>query len=161
MAHISADSGAIRGEFEFPVYYEDTDLSGFVYHSNYLKYFERAREHVIGIRFLKELFDQGVHFVVSKAVLEYKAPAQHGDQVLVVSEGQYSRSPAIPFEQNVYLVDAQGQRRLLVSGQITIVALNAQNRPIRMPDVIIERFQRQNPNVAGSKPNTDEESPPW
>jgi acyl-CoA thioester hydrolase len=161
MAHTSADSGVIRGEMEFPVYYEDTDLSGFVYHSNYLKYFERAREHVIGIRFLKELFDQGVHFVVSKAVLEYKAPAQHGDQVLVISEGQYSRSPAIPFEQNAYLVDSDGKRRLLVSGQITIVALNAQNRPIRMPDVIIERFQRQSPDAKGSKPTTDEESPPW
>lgn len=162
MAHISADSGVIRGEIEFPVYYEDTDLSGFVYHSNYLKYFERAREHVIGIRFLKELFDQGVHFVVSKAVLEYKAPAQHGDQVLVISEGQYSRSPAIPFEQNAYLVDAEGKRRLLVSGQITIVALNAQNRPIRMPDVIIERFQEQSrPDAKGSEPTPDEESPPW
>lgn len=162
MAHISADSGVIRGEIEFPVYYEDTDLSGFVYHSNYLKYFERAREHVIGIRFLKELFDQGVHFVVSKAVLEYKAPAQHGDQVLVISEGQYSRSPAIPFEQNAYLVDAEGKRRLLVSGQITIVALNAQNRPIRMPDVIIERFQEQSrPDAKRSEPTPDEESPPW
>jgi acyl-CoA thioester hydrolase len=161
MVNISADSGVIRGDMEFPVYYEDTDLSGFVYHANYLKYFERSREHVIGIRFLKELFDQGIHFVVSKAVLEYKAPAQHGDMILVVSEGQYSRSPAIPFEQNAYLVDAQGQRRLLVSGQITIVALNAQNRPIRMPDVIIQRFQMQSPNVAGSKPTTDEESPPW
>jgi acyl-CoA thioester hydrolase len=161
MAHTSADSGVIRGDMEFPVYYEDTDLSGFVYHSNYLKYFERAREHVIGIRFLKELFDQGVHFVVSKAVLEYKAPAQHGDQVLVISEGHYSRSPAIPFEQNAYLVDPDGKRRLLVSGQITIVALNTQNRPIRMPDVIIERFQRQSPDAKGSEPNTDEESPPW
>ncbi len=146
---------------EFPVYYEDTDLSGFVYHANYLKYFERSREHVIGIRFLKELFDQGIHFVVSKAVLDFKAPAQHGDQVLIVSEGQYSRSPAIPFEQNAYLVDTQGQKRLLVSGQITIVALNAQNRPIRMPDVIIQRFQAGNSNAAGSKPTTDEESPPW
>ncbi|WP_281181249.1 thioesterase family protein [Oligoflexus tunisiensis] len=156
-----AESGVIRGQVEFPVYYEDTDLSGFVYHSNYLKYFERAREHVIGIRFLKELFDQGMHFVVSKVVLEYKAPAQHGDQVLIVSEGQYSRSPAIPFEQNAYRVDAEGQKRLLVSGQVTIVALNAQNRPIRMPDVILERFQSHNRNAAGSEPTTDEESPPW
>jgi acyl-CoA thioester hydrolase len=161
MANILAESGVIRGEVEFPVYYEDTDLSGFVYHSNYLKYFERAREHVIGIRFLKELFDQGIHFVVSKVVLEYKAPAQHGDQVLIVSEGQYSRSPAIPFEQTAYRVDADGQKRLLVSGQVTIVALNAQNRPIRMPDVILERFQSQHRNAAESVPTPDEESPPW
>src|SRR6478736_3735843 len=104
MAHTLDESGTIRGRIEFPVYYEDTDLSGFVYHSNYLKYFERAREHVIGIRFLKELYDQGIHFVVSRVTLEYKAPAQHGDQVLIESVGQYSRSPAIPFEQNAYLI---------------------------------------------------------
>ncbi len=158
MANILADSGTIQGQIEFPIYYEDTDLSGSVYHANYLKFFERAREHVIGITFLKELFDQGIHFVVSKASLEYRAPAQHGDQVLVSSEGQYSRSPAIPFEQNAYLVDAQGQRRLLVTGQITIVALNAQNRPIRMPDVIMNRFQSQG---HGSPSISQEESPPW
>ena len=35
--------------YHFPVqiYYEDTDHSGVVYHPNFLKYFERAREHVI------------------------------------------------------------------------------------------------------------------
>ena len=31
------------------VYYEDTDFSGVVYHANYLKYCERAREHLLGI----------------------------------------------------------------------------------------------------------------
>ena len=29
--------------------YEDTDHSGVVYHANYLKYFERAREHSLGV----------------------------------------------------------------------------------------------------------------
>ena len=28
------------------IYYEDTDLSGMVYHANYIKYFERAREEI-------------------------------------------------------------------------------------------------------------------
>lgn len=34
--------------FKVQVYYEDTDHSGVVYHADYLKYFERARESVIG-----------------------------------------------------------------------------------------------------------------
>lgn len=29
---------------EVTVYYEDTDLTGSVYHANYLRYFERARK---------------------------------------------------------------------------------------------------------------------
>ena len=32
-------------EHRVQIYYEDTDHSGVVYHANYLKYFERAREH--------------------------------------------------------------------------------------------------------------------
>jgi len=59
----------------YNIYYEDTDFSGFVYHANYLKFFERSRSDLMGISALKELFDAGYHFVVSKAVLDFKAPA--------------------------------------------------------------------------------------
>lgn len=122
-----------------PIYYEDTDLSGFVYHSNYLKYFERGREHVIGVKFLAELYDQGAHFVVHKANLEYRTPVRHGDQLLIETSGTYSRSPAINFEQNAYVLE-NGERRAAVLGKITIVVLNAEHRPIRMPDVLIQKF---------------------
>lgn len=157
MANILAESGTLRGQIEFPIYYEDTDLSGFVYHANYLKFFERAREHLIGISFLKQLFDSGVHFVVSKAVLEYRAPAKHGDLVNVVSEGLYSRSPAITFEQKALIQGTDGSQRILVTGQVTIVALNSQNRPIRMPDIILAEFQ--SPSKAPKLSVT--ETAPW
>lgn len=125
-----------------PVYYEDTDLSGFVYHANYLKFFERAREHVIGVRFLKELFDQGAHFVVHKANLEFRSPVRHGDQLLIESNGTYSRSPAIAFEQNAYVLQ-DGQKRIAALGQISIVVISADSKPIRMPDSIIQKFAGQ------------------
>ena len=32
---------------QLTIYYEDTDLTGSVYHANYLKYFERAREELL------------------------------------------------------------------------------------------------------------------
>ncbi len=126
-----------------PVYYEDTDLSGFVYHANYLKFFERAREHVIGVKFLKELYDLGAHFVVHKASLEFKSPAMHGDQLLIESKGSYSRSPAIHFEQNAYVIE-DGKKRPAVLGQISIVIIGKENRPIRMPDSIIQKFAETN-----------------
>ena len=47
-----------------PIYYEDTDFTGYVYHANYLKFFERAREEGLGRRFLKKLYKMGKHFVV-------------------------------------------------------------------------------------------------
>ncbi|MEI6897269.1 MAG: thioesterase, partial [Psychromonas sp.] len=45
------------------IYYEDTDHSGVVYHPNFLKYFERAREHVIDSDRLDKLWrEKGLGF---------------------------------------------------------------------------------------------------
>ena len=61
------------------IYYEDTDLSGVVYHANYLKYFERAREHMLGRAELVRLLDEdGVGFVVYKASLSFRKGARLG-----------------------------------------------------------------------------------
>src|SRR5258708_5819670 len=89
----------LRDVSHFTIYYEDTDFSGFVYHANYLKFFERAREHLIGIELLKSLYGSGLHFVVTSAALKYRAPALFGDQIEVQSEGYFSRSPRIKIMQ--------------------------------------------------------------
>ena len=62
------------------IYYEDTDLSGVVYHANYLKYFERAREHMLGrARLVQLLEEEGKGFVVYKCSLTFKKGAKLGD----------------------------------------------------------------------------------
>ena len=40
-------------DFNLVVYVEDTDFQGFVYHANYLKFFERARSNF--------LFENGIY----------------------------------------------------------------------------------------------------
>ena len=140
----SPNAGTVKGSHELLIYYEDTDLSGFVYHSNYLKFFERAREHIIGVSFLRDLYTQeSLHFVVGRAQLEYKSPARHGDTLVIETEGHFSRSPAVTFNQNAYVREGEtGQTRLAVTAAITIVLLNGQNRPVRMSDSIIEAFRQ-------------------
>ncbi|MBI9085310.1 MAG: YbgC/FadM family acyl-CoA thioesterase [Desulfobacterales bacterium] len=62
------------------IYYEDTDHSGVVYHANYLKYFERAREAVIGAPELVRLWkEDGLGFAVYKADIGYFDGAEFGD----------------------------------------------------------------------------------
>ncbi|THB80088.1 MAG: YbgC/FadM family acyl-CoA thioesterase [Desulfobacteraceae bacterium] len=62
------------------VYYEDTDHSGVVYHANYLKYFERAREEIIGIDLLSRMWHrEKIGFAVYKASLGYHDGAVFGD----------------------------------------------------------------------------------
>ena len=48
------------------VYYEDTDSTGFVYHTNYIKYAERARSNLIREQFpdVQNLFNTNVFFFV-------------------------------------------------------------------------------------------------
>lgn len=66
--------------FSAQVYYEDTDHSGVVYHANYLKFFERAREDIIGIQRLSDMWHrEGVGFAVYKANLNFQDGAEFGD----------------------------------------------------------------------------------
>ena len=140
------DSGSLEGSVNFNIYYEDTDLSGFVYHANYLKYFERAREHLIGIRFLADLKTRGFHFVVSDASIKYLYPAQHGDQLTIVSTASYSKSPAILFTQEAY-VTTQSKSKLATKAEITLATLNLQNRPVRLPDFMLAHFAALSPSI--------------
>lgn len=118
---------------KFNIYYEDTDFSGFVYHANYLKFFERSRSDMLGISALKKLFAEGFHFVVSKAVLEFKAPARFGDQVIVQSQAELSRSPRVHVK---HILKNMGDS-LLVTGHIEIALLDNNNRPAKIPENFI------------------------
>lgn len=67
--------------YKLRVYYEDTDCGGVVYHSNYLKFCERARSEVFFSNNI--FFQEGWHFVVVKADCEFLAPAHLGDELIV------------------------------------------------------------------------------
>lgn len=117
--------------FDFRIYYEDTDHSGLVYHANYLKYFERAREHVLGADELVRMYrEDGLGFVVYKAELVFKEGARFGDvlqvRTKVVVESEYR---AI-FHQSVWRPDGP---KPMVEGQIQLVCVNRENKLIRLP----------------------------
>ena len=130
----------LRDRHDLHVYYEDTDFSGFVYHANYIKFFERAREHLIGIAMLRRLVDEGVHFVVSHLEFDYHRPAGHGDQLALLSVARYSRSPRIAFQHEAWLLEGGVPAKKLVSGIVHIVALGRDQRPVRLPDSIFDHL---------------------
>ena len=87
------------------VYYEDTDFTGVVYHANYLKYFERAREHLLGVDDLVALYrDHGVGFVVYKAELTFKEGAVHGDRLEIRTAVRAESEYRLLFDQSVWRV---------------------------------------------------------
>ena len=147
------DEGTLRDRVDFFVYYEDTDFSGFVYHANFLKFFERAREHLIGIDALKRWYLDGVHFVVSKALVDFHAPARHGDKIAILSDVQFSRSPRLPFNHEAWLVENGALTKKLVSGFVHIVALNREHRPLRLPDALIAHFRGKTHDPESDRPD--------
>jgi tol-pal system-associated acyl-CoA thioesterase len=118
-------------EHRVHVYYEDTDHSGLVYHANYLKYFERAREHMLGPAELRRLWEQdGVGFVVYKAELAYKQGAVFGDVIAVRSRVELPSEYRAVFRQDA-VRELDGE--LLVQGTLTLVCIDRAKKLVPLP----------------------------
>lgn len=116
------------------VYYEDTDFSGLVYHANYLKFCERAREHMIGIPLLVELYrDKGLGFVVYKAELTYKDAASYGDELEVRSTAVKGSDYRLTFNQDIY---RKHDNKLLVKCVLELVCVDAGKKMVTLPEVV-------------------------
>jgi tol-pal system-associated acyl-CoA thioesterase len=118
--------------YETTVYYEDTDLSGVVYHANYLKYFERAREHVLGTRQLADLLmNEGIGFVVYELTMNFKRGARLADEIVVRSEVERESDYRLVFEQSAY---RKRDDKLLVSATIDIVCVDESGGLTEIPE---------------------------
>ncbi len=118
------------------IYYEDTDHSGLVYHPNYLKYFERAREHVLGVEALVALQrEDGIGFVVYKADLTYKKGARFGDTLEIRTTVQRASDFRLVFGQDVYLKD-----QLLVEGSVEMVCVDQDGALVSVPRAVLDRL---------------------
>src|SRR5690606_15357523 len=76
----------LEHRFVLRVYFEDTDLTGVVYHANYLRYLERARSDMLiaaGID-QRSAFESGEGaYAVRSLNIRYRAPARLGDELTV------------------------------------------------------------------------------
>jgi acyl-CoA thioester hydrolase len=123
-----------RFEHRVQIYYEDTDHSGVVYHSNYLKYFERAREHMLGTRELRRLWEEeGVGFVVYKAELTYKQGAVFGDEVAIRSAVELESAFRLVFRQDAWRTSDE---TLLVQGSVQLVCVDRDKKLVRVPESV-------------------------
>lgn len=122
--------------FPVQIYYEDTDHSGLVYHANYLKYFERAREHLLGVRELVELYENGFGFVVYRCELQYKQGAVFGDTLEIRTSAKLESDYRVIFQQDVY----RGET-LLVKGVVEMVCLGPNKHLVAIPRSVIDKVR--------------------
>lgn len=120
-------------EHRFPVrvYFEDTDLSGVVYHANYLRYMERARSdmlRLVGVDQRGVMEAGGGAYAVSDLAIKYHRPARLDDALVVVSRLIQVRAAAVAIHQRVM----RGPE-LLAEANVTAALVAPDGRPRRQP----------------------------
>ena len=122
-----------RGIHRYPVrvYFEDTDLTGIVYHANYLRYMERARTEMLralGIEQQPMLTAGDGYYSIYDLSLTYMAPARLDDVLTVKSCVVQVRAAATVIGQDVWRGETQ-----LTRGRVTAAWLGMNGRPQRQP----------------------------
>ena len=139
--------GSITGDKHFyglRVFYEDTDSGQIVYHTNYLKYFERARSSLLNLLKIDQLnlkkeFD--IILVVKKADVNWYKSAKLNDKLVIETCLKYAKNSSITLNQVAFKYDSNNyEHELLVSGVIQIVAINSQNKVRRMNTILNHKF---------------------
>ena len=101
------------------IYYDDTDAGGIVYHTNYIKFCERARSEAFfqaGLNFTKE----GGYFVVSSIEAKFIASAVLGDEVFVRTKILELKKASLVLGQEIYKFDDKNAEKLLFRATITL-----------------------------------------
>ena len=130
----------VDGTHRFPVrvYFEDTDLSGIVYHANYLRYMERARAdmlRLVGIDQRAAHETGGGAYAVTELAIRYRAPARLDDALVVTTTIEKVRAASVDIQQRV-----MRGRDILTQAAVTAALVGASGRAMRQPRAWIEAF---------------------
>ncbi len=136
MSYPAPPCGLIEGplhRFAVRAYFEDTDLSGVVYHANYLRWFERARSDFVRLLGIdqREVNAAGIGaFAVAELNIRYLAPARLDDAVLIETRCEDLRAASCRMHQTATLIGGN----LLAEARLRVGFVAPDGRPRRMPD---------------------------
>ncbi len=126
--------------FPLRIYFEDTDLSGVVYHANYLRYFERARSDMLMVAGIDQRAVQEAgegYYAVRSMQLDWRSPARLNDALIVVSHVEKVRAAAVDIHQTVIRDTV-----LLAQARVEVAFVGGNGRPRRQPAAWIDVFTR-------------------
>lgn len=119
------------------VYYEDTDVSGIVYHANYLRYMERARSEIMRLigfgqqEMLSLPAGQRLFFALRSVQIEYLRPARLDDALEVRTWVVEARGASGRMAQTIHRGGEQ-----LIDATVRVAFLGGDGRPRRLPETI-------------------------
>ena len=120
------------------VYYEDTDMGGIVYHSNYLNFCERARSEAFFKNGLSPVLENG-YFVVKKLDANFIASAKLGDILNIKTEIIVINRASFKLRQTIF----KDSKKLFVLNVVLAFVsfdLKAQKIDEKTKDMIIKLF---------------------
>ena len=130
--------------YELRVFYEDTDAGQIVYHTNYLKYFERARSSLLNLLKIDQLNlkkEDDIILVVKKVDVNWYKSAKLNDKLLIKTCLKYAKNSSITLNQDAYkYFNDNNENELLVSSVIQIVAINSQFKVKKMNLILNHKF---------------------
>ena len=125
--------------YNFKIYYEDTDAGGVVYYANDLKFLERARTEALfdlGLSnsILKK--DFGSLIIVKSCNIEYKKSAYLEDNLSISSYISSSSKTSIIMNQSIFRSNEK-----IVVADVHLVFVNEDVKPIKISESVMEKFK--------------------
>jgi acyl-CoA thioester hydrolase len=120
-----------RHLFAVRAYYEDTDLSGIVYHANYLRWFERARSDLVRMLGIdqRDAVETGEGaYAVADLAIRYARPARLDDTIVIESRCVELGAASLRIRQQA-LRDGD----LIAEQTVRVGFIDPQGRPRRQP----------------------------
>ena len=121
----------LEHHFVLRVYFEDTDLTGVVYHANYLRFMERARSDMLIAAGIDQrvAFENGLGaYAVRSLAIHYRAPARLGDELVVASRLIRLRPASVDIHQRVMRRDT-----IVAQAEVEAAFVSISGRPRRQP----------------------------
>jgi acyl-CoA thioester hydrolase len=126
--------------FPLRVYFEDTDLSGVVYHANYLRYMERARSDMLRVAGIDQRSaieaGEGAYAIVDLGI-RYRAPAKLDDALVVFSRVTHASAASVVIHQTV-----RREAVVLTQADVTAALVAPSGRPVRQPRAWLDIYRR-------------------
>ena len=137
--------------FAVRVYFADTDLSGVVYHANYLHWFEQARSEMLRMLGIEQRSVQetgGGAYAVADLTIRYLRPARLDDVVVIETRAEELRAASCRMHQRAWR-----DEDLLAEARLRIGFVGPDGRPRRQPEAWRRAF------AAISAPKSGESRP--
>lgn len=127
----------VVSELSLEVRYCETDQMGIVHHSNYIRYYECGRIHLmdeIGFPYTR-LESEGIMTAVVGVESHYHLPAKFGDTLKVVT-----KLTRVPLAKLVFYSEIYNQNGELINdGKVTLGFISADTRrPVRCPEDLLQ-----------------------